>query len=117
LITSQNELLSYLKLIVTKLKLKDPRQTKEELTRLLEKEDSTEKLVKLVKSLILSLNASINASSSTPGASPLGSKQQQLLQQQQNQNQQNEINCVILLGMVVSKRPQLFIKQPSLTEV
>ncbi len=85
--------------------------------KLLDKEDSTEKLVKLVKSLILNLSTAINASSNLPAPSPLASKQQQQLQQQQNLNQQNEINCLILLGIVISKRPQLFIKQPSLTEV
>jgi hypothetical protein len=94
----------------------DPKSVKEELMKLLDKEDSTEKLFKLVKSLILNLSAAINASSNLPAMSPLASKQQQH-QQQQNQNQQNEINCVILLGIVISKRPQLFIKQASLTEV
>ena len=87
--------------------LKDPKTVKEEIVKLLEKEESSDKLVKLIKSVIVNLK--------TPAGSNPFNKQQQ--NQQQVTQQQPDLNYLMALSYVAIKKPHLFIKQPALVDV
>ena len=82
----------------------------------LEKEDSNEKVIKIVKNLVDNLSSYLSTNNLMQPIS-FANKQQQQTQQQQAQNQQNEINCLIILGIVFSRRPEIFVQNISLTEV
>jgi hypothetical protein len=90
------------------LRIIDPKTIREEITKALEKEDSNEKLSKQVRALITNLKSSTQQSVS------LVSKQQQHQHQQQHQP---DLNYLMALSLVAMKKPQLFLKQPSLVEV
>ena len=94
---------------------KDPKTIKEEIAKALEKDESDEKLIKLVRSIIISLkNSLIQSSSST---NPL-IKQQQNQQPAQQQTITNEnLNYIIALSYVAQNRPHLFLKQSILLDV
>lgn len=97
--------------------LLDPLTVKEEAMKLLEKDDTNDKLAKLVKSIVLSMGSSITSSLNLMASMTGQSSRQQTIQQQLSQNQQNEMCYLVALGIIAQLRPSLFIKQSSLTEV
>lgn len=85
---------------------KDPRTVKEEITKTLEKEDSNEKLTKIIKSLVVNLKTNSNTTTTTSSNNTVNKSQQQ-----------PDLNFLLALGYVSIQRPQLFLKQPNLIEV
>jgi hypothetical protein len=86
----------------------DPKTIKEEIIKALEKEDSPEKVVKLIKLIIINLktpNASSNGNSSVVN------------KQQQQQQQQPDLNFLMALSYVALKKPQVFLKNSGLVDV
>ena len=98
----------------------DPKTIREEIANAIEREETDEKLTKILRSIIISLKNSLNQLSSSSSA---------IVKQQQNQqpppplNQPQAIitnenlNYVFAIGYAVKLRPHLFIKQPAFLEV
>ena len=87
----------------------DPKTVKDEIIKALDKEDAPEKVIKLIKLIIVNLKSPNLASSNGTGMS-----KQQLQQQQQ---QQPDLNYLMALSYVAIKRPQIFIKNSALVDV
>ena len=99
----------------------DPKTIKDEIVKLLEKDDATttEKLTKIVRALIFNLKPTSTVPVTPPGM-PIKQQQQLLLAQQQQQvqqQQQPDLNFLMALSFLALKRPQLFLKQPMIVEV
>jgi len=75
------------------------------------KEETTEKVIKLIKLIIMNLKSPI-----IPNNTQVGLKTQQQQQQQPSQ-QQPDLNYLMALSYVAISKPQLFLKNPSLVDV
>ena len=89
----------------------DPKTIKEELAKALEKDESDEKLAKLVRSIIVNLKNSLIASAG--GANSLAKQQQNQQPAQQGSLTNENVNYLISLTYVAQHRPHLFVKQQS----